>query len=75
MDPSGTDSLLSVIAHNGPWALVALLELQVIRVLWKRYDEIQELRINEKATVVKALTESAELSERVAELVAQRKGG
>ncbi len=70
-----SEAIWTAVAQNGPWALVALLELQVIRVLWRRYDEVQEQRLTEKALVVKAISESTQLTGRVAELVARRKGG
>lgn len=69
------DSLITTIAQNGPWALVALLELQVIRVLWRRYDKVQEERLLEKASVVKGLTESTQLLEKVTEVISRRRGG
>lgn len=73
MDAVSTDTFVKIIAQNGPWAVVALLELQVIRVLWRRYDEVQEQRLTEKASVVTAITESTQLIERVAELLARRR--
>lgn len=71
----GQESIVALIAQHGTWALVALLELKVVHILWKRYDEVQEFRIKEKESVVKALSEHTQLAERILDLVSRRKGG
>ena len=67
------DSVILSIAQNGPWALVALMELFALRVLWVRYEAVQEARIREKESVVKALTEQTQLAERLADMMARRR--
>lgn len=66
--------VFSTLAQHGPWAIVALGELYVIRTLWVKYSAVQEARILEKAEVVKALTEHTRLVDHFAELVSRKKG-